>query len=446
MIPHLGLLQLLQPYTVLILYLGTIPVFFLSILWRPFVGIVYVVPLLPLQIIRFQMHPYPLGRSFVDIILLGVVIGIISRRQVSGLKNPLNTLLVIIALYTYLSLWIAVLFGDFSLPLWVNDERVSKWKNHVIVPIVVFFCVLAAVRTVKQMKVLVLVMCLTMMVLIRAQYGGARSHTFGAYDDANRSEAYGNGLGSNELGALEAQFCLFVVGLHAFEKRRVLRWACLGLASMTAYCVMASFSRGAYVAFVAGWAFLGAVKQRILGLALVVFVLTWQSIVPNAVRDRILMTYDKDTHELEDSSASRLTMWEDALEAVQQEPVFGTGYDTYRLLSRIGWRDCHNFYVKVLFEQGGVGLGLFLLLIWKLYHLGYRLFRTGRDPFLASLGLGLAGWMVCAFVANLFGDRWSYVHITGYMFAIAGCVARGLIMTQEQAEKPEPEVAELACA
>jgi O-antigen ligase len=340
----------------------------------------------------------------------------------------------------------ATLFGDFNLPLWFNDERVSRWKNHVMVPMVVCLCVLAAVRTLKEMKILVLVMCLSMAVLIRQQYNNARYHSFDAYDDSQRAEGYENGLGSNELGALEVQFCLFVLGLRALERRRLWRWIYLALGGMTAYCVMASFSRGAYVAFIVGWAFLGIVKERTMGVSLVLFLLTWQVIVPNAVRERIFMTYDKSTGGLESSAASRVSMWEDALDAFQQEPVFGTGYDTYRFLSRIGWHDCHNLYVKLIFELGVVGLVGFLVLLWKLYHLGYRLFRTANEPFLASIGLGLAGWVVCAAVANCFGDRWNYVQITGYMWAFAGCVVRGLAMTGEKAEAVDTEVGELAHA
>ena len=80
---------------------------------------------------------------------------------------------------------------------------------------------------------------------------------------------------------------------------------------------------------------------------------------------------------------------------------------------------------------------LLLLLFWKLYRLGYTLFRSAKDPFLASLGLGLATWMVCALLVNCFGDRWNYMQISGYMWAIAACVVRGHEITDEETTDPQ---------
>jgi hypothetical protein len=80
-----------------------------------------------------------------------------------------------------------------------------------------------------------------------------------------------------------------------------------------------------------------------------------------------------------------------------------------------------------------VGLLLFLLLLAKTFLTGYRLFRHARDPFLSSLGLGLAAWMVSAAIANFFGDRWMYLQIDGYLWVIAGLVSRGWLLEQEGA-------------
>jgi putative inorganic carbon (HCO3(-)) transporter len=442
-IPHLGLSEYLVGYAAFTLYILTLPIFILSISWKPLIGLLYMVPLLPLQSIRFHMHAYPLGKSFVDIILLGVLIGLISRQQLSGLSNPLSRILWVLAIFTYFSLWKACVFDGLPIPLWVNDERVSHWKNDVIVPVMIFVCVLASIRTVKDMKLLLLVMCLSMGIMNRQLYGSARQHQYEKFDYDQRAEGFNNGMGSNELGALEAQFCLFLLGLRAFEKRRILRWAYLGLALLSGYCVMVSFSRGAYIALLMGWLFLGIVKERVLGLTLLGFLFTWQAIVPNAVKDRVFMTYDSEKGELESSASTRVTLWEDAFEAFTQEPIFGKGYNTYRFLGRMGgWRDSHNFYVKLIFELGVVGFTIYLTMFWKLYSVGYRLFRSAKDPFLASLGLGLASWMVCSVFANIFGDRWNFVQITGYMFAIAGCVVRGLIMTEQQKSEEAVPVSE----
>jgi O-antigen ligase len=95
------------------------------------------------------------------------------------------------------------------------------------------------------------------------------------------------------------------------------------------------------------------------------------------------------------------------------------------------YEDTHNIYLKVLVETGIVGLLLFLWLLGKTFLIGWQTFRRAREPFYAALGLGLAAWIVCTAVANLFGDRWTYLQINGYLWVLAGLVARALMIESE---------------
>jgi putative inorganic carbon (HCO3(-)) transporter len=144
--------------------------------------------------------------------------------------------------------------------------------------------------------------------------------------------------------------------------------------------------------------------------------------------------------ELDHSAELRLELWADALELFRSNPIIGTGFNTYAYMKRIGnYADTHNIYVKVLIETGVIGLALFLWLLFKTYRAGYRLFRVSRDPFFAALGLGLAVWVVTNSVCNLFGDRWTYLQINGYMWTLAGFVARAA-----ELESAAPETGETA--
>ena len=121
--------------------------------------------------------------------------------------------------------------------------------------------------------------------------------------------------------------------------------------------------------------------------------------------------------------------------------IVGSGFNTYAYMHRVGnYEDTHNFFLKVLVETGVLGLALFLWLLAKTFRVGLAFSRRAKDPFYASLGLGLAGWLVAAFTANLFGDRWNYFQICGYMWVIAGMVAYAL--KAEQAEPAGIEEAE----
>jgi len=61
-----GLLSGLFP---LLLYIAGLATFFASAFWRPEIGIYYIVPLLPLQTLRFRLHEYPLGAQWIDLML-----------------------------------------------------------------------------------------------------------------------------------------------------------------------------------------------------------------------------------------------------------------------------------------------------------------------------------------------------------------------------------------
>ncbi|MGB9511955.1 MAG: O-antigen ligase family protein, partial [Candidatus Acidiferrum sp.] len=205
------------------------------------------------------------------------------------------------------------------------------------------------------------------------------------------------------------------------------------------------FSRGGYLAFLVGCLFLGLVKQRKLLILLAVFLATWASLVPPAVQQRVFMTYDKNTHELDHSSETRVNLWEEAMQIYDTNPLVGAGFFTYAYTSHYnGYKDTHNLFVKVLVETGVVGLLLFLWLLVKTFTAGYQLFRRSGDPFLCSIGLGLSAWVICALVANLFGDRWTYLQVNGFMWVLAGLVSRSLLFEEEAArtkdQAPAPDV------
>jgi hypothetical protein len=84
----------------------------------------------------------------------------------------------------------------------------------------------------------------------------------------------------------------------------------------------------------------------------------------------------------------------------------------------------------------------FLWLLARTFFSGLWLFWTATDPFFRALGLGLAGWMVSCFVANCFGDRWTFLQVNGYMWIIAGMVAQGLTLeTKKKTAGESPEMA-----
>jgi O-antigen ligase len=183
--------------------------------------------------------------------------------------------------------------------------------------------------------------------------------------------------------------------------------------------------------------YLGLVKRRALLILLVAFLFTWEGFVPNAVRERVFMTKTEDG-ELEPSAGSRVSLWEEALQVANQNAVLGVGFNTYRYGHHYGGLgDTHNYFVKALVETGSVGLCIFLWLLWKMYRISYRLFRIAGDDLFSGLGLGVSAWLVTTVVANMFGDRWTYMQITGYLLVLFAFVVRGQLLIEEEEHDAE---------
>lgn len=427
--------------TPLVLYIGAMAAFGMS-LWRPHLGLYFLVPLLPLQTVRYLLHPLPLGEKLVDFVLLGILLGLLIQRKGRIFPSTaLNGILMVFAIFLYVSLLRGAFYLHTDLPLSIFDPRFSNWKNYMVMPLL-FITVAAAIKDKFQMKVLLVLMLLSALRTNIGFYNTVSERDFTHFSYGLRYAGTLGYAGENGLAAFESQLALFCLGLYAFTRRKALKVVLLGYVALCGYCLMFSFSRGGYLGFLAGLLFLGIVKERKLLVVLAALILSWQAIVPGAVTERIFMTYEDG--QIDSSAGERVTIWQDAVTLVPQNPVFGTGFNTYQFMARVEeYTDTHNLYLKVLVETGFLGLLLFLALFWKSLGMSFRLFRVADDPFLRALGLGTTAYLVCALVVNFFGDRWMYLQVNGYLWTLLGLVARGAILTAQEHQQSELAAAEV---
>jgi putative inorganic carbon (hco3(-)) transporter len=427
---HFGLSGVV-PY---VLYFAGVVTLLLSIFWRPIVGMYFLVPLIPLQTARYHLIGLPLGQSLVDVILLGVVLGLFLKGEQIIVKTPWSVFLVFYGIYTFISLCLGSFYLGVSLPFDPTDPRLADWKNYMVMPMILLLLA-ATVKDRKQMKVLVLLMCGAVLMLDRSFWDTVGGRDFSSFSDDLRDEGGMGYAGVNGLAAFEAGATMFLLVLSTFEKKKLLKFAYLGLAWFSLLCLMYSLSRGGYAALLLCSLFLGIVKERKLLIILAIFAFTWTSVVPVAVKERVMMTYDPTSGTLEHSAATRVNLWDEAMHVFDTNPVVGVGFYTYAYSQHLNdYKDSHNIYVKVLVETGVLGLLIFLWLLGKTARAGYRLFRSSEDPLFQSIGLGLACWVVCAAVSNFFGDRWTYLQVNGYVWVLGGLVARAMLIEQEEAQ------------
>lgn len=436
---HFGLEQ----YVPLALYFCAMIVFLLSLFWRPQVGLYFLVPLLPLQTIRYRLIDLPLGNKLIDILLLGVILGAIFKGYRFE-KTPMNKLLILFGIFCYVELWRGAFYLKTEMPLSISDPRFSNWKNYMVM-LIIFAVVVNVIKNVKQIQILVVLMCLSVLAVDKGYYSTMSDRDISHFSYGVRDGGPLGYAGVNGVATFEAEFMIFLLGVAAYQKRKSLKMGMWVLVAFSGYCLMISFSREAYAGILIGLLFLGLLKQRWLLIPLAVFLFSWQSFVPTAVQERVNMTYDKTDQQLDSSAEDRVKIWNDAMYLFEQDPVFGDGFDTYRFQHRVSiYTDTHNYFLKVLVEMGAVGLLFFLFLLAKATRLGVKLWRSAQDPFLKSIGLGFALLMACVFVVNFFGDRWLYVEVNGFLWVLLACVVRGqMIENQRLAETEAAGAAEI---
>ncbi|HKV91090.1 MAG TPA: O-antigen ligase family protein [Candidatus Angelobacter sp.] len=429
---HFGLEQ----YVPLALYFCAMIVFLLSLFWRPQVGLYFLVPLLPLQTIRYRIIDLPLGNKLIDILLLGVILGAIFKGYRFE-KTPMNKLLLLFGIFCYLELWRGAFYLKTEMPLSINDPRFSNWKNYMVM-FIIFAVVVNVIKNVKQLQILVVLMCLSVLAVDKGYYSTMSGRDISHFSYEARDGGPLGYAGVNGVATFEAEFMIFLLGVAAYQKRKSLKAGVWVLVVFSCYCLMISFSREAYAGILISLLFLGLLKQRWLLIPLAVFLFSWQSFVPVAVQERVNMTYDKTDQQLDSSAEDRVKIWDDAMYLFQQDPVFGDGFDTYRFQHRVSiYTDTHNYFLKVLVEMGALGLLFFLFLLAKATRLGLKLWRSAQDPFLKSIGLGFALLMACVFVVNFFGDRWLYIEVNGFLWVLLACVVRGQIIANQSMMKAE---------
>jgi len=165
-------------------------------------------------------------------------------------------------------------------------------------------------------------------------------------------------------------------------------------------CTWNGSSRGAWLAFLAAAFVLlfktGKVKVLIVALILSLSAPMVIGLFPVSVQERFNSIFVESEEERDKSAQSRIIIWENAIETYKEHPVLGVGYRVFNKLNEYQNKDTHNYYLKLLVEQGPVGLLIFLVILWRGYRNADALWQRAGDPLFKALGLGtLAAVVSC---------------------------------------------------
>jgi O-antigen ligase len=422
-------------YIPLVAYLGFWVMCLVSLSGRPLLGLYYLIPFLPYRTMRDHFLDYPLGANVLTILVIAVILGaFFSGKRLP--KSKLYVIWLVFGVYLYFSMWLGTALGNAPAPLWLSDLNFVTWKDYMLIPLI-FVAAGLVIEDRKAIRTVIMITAISLLFIDRSSLLESLTRTWATFDEDKRGGGP-LGYGSNQTAAFLAQFAMFFWGFATFLKRVKLKVFCYGLVAITTLAIMYTFSRGAYLALLVSVLVLGLLKDRKLIVILGVFLLTWQTVVPAPVRERVNMT--KSTNgQLEASAQERVDLWQNAETSFMHSPIVGNGYATFQMGEHVdNLRDTHNWYVKVLVETGLVGFAMVLFMLQHLLSTSYRLFKRATDPLYQGLGLGLFLASLSCMVANLFGDRWTYMEITGILWVLTAAAARANeLCVLEPATAPE---------
>ncbi len=397
------------------------------------------VTLLPLQNVYIDDLPSPIpGLNILNTLVL---LAFLVWRSRSELNSPTSStlnkpILWFIGIYT-----LSVFTRSFTLGT-VEFEVISSIKD-VLIPPILFFIVLNSIR---DRRGIILALTATMIPLpymfhvFRAQLAGVASWHYD--DDLRLVKGTFQLLGSNEIAAFYAAYVFVLLAIATLIKDTKTRVITGLLLCTSLYCVMYSHSRGAYISFVLALVYFGWQVNKKLTITVAAAVLLFSPVVigflPVSVQERFDSIFVEREEQRDESAASRFVLWGYAMQEFAKSPIIGRGYQTFVHANPLKL-DTHNYYVKLLAEQGLVGCIAFIIILWRSSRLGLQLYRESDDSLYKALAMGVLGVTASLAVNNMFGDRFSHYPLSSYFYVYMALAIRAIQLNQGSAS-PVPLV------
>jgi probable O-glycosylation ligase (exosortase A-associated) len=331
---------------------GTIPFIFS----RPYIGLVW-------SWIGY-MNPhrmtYGFAYNFPWVMLIAVVTLISLAISKERKRIPMSSVSVLLfALLAWTG--VATVFSVVPDAAWPKFEEFAKIQ-------IMIFVTLMLVNTRERIHWLVWVIAVSLGFFgvkggIFTALGGGVNHVIGPP---------GSFIGDNNALALALSMTLPLMRylqLHSTKK-----WVRVGLGVailLTGVAILGTYSRGGVVALaiVAGAMFLKSRGRLVLIVVIGVVVVAGYQFMPQKWQERMGTLHHAETV---NSAQTRIQSWKFATKVALHRPFTGGGFEIYQ--STVLWqrfapqgakqRAIHSIYFRMLGEQGFVGLGLFLALLF----------------------------------------------------------------------------------
>jgi len=417
-----------------IVYLLSFPIM-LTTLFRVEIGILFFITFVPIIAVMKKIAAYPGGNQFGDLLLISMILGwvFVSLREGRRVFKPssVNVVVMLVVVGSILNLIRGYTFMGFSAD--IDLVRLQAWKNYMILP-AIYFIAINNVRTESLLQKIIICICLSMVVMDFNFYTTFRWFKAEHYSHDMRISGPFTFLGPNEMAIFFVMYTFLLLGISYFVDNKKLRYVILLVCACNFYPIVYSYSRDAYVCVMMGLLTIGLLKDRRLLLVLIAIVVLYKMVLPTSVVERIDMTFlDKQQISQEQQEASgfevggvtleltgRKQLWEKAIAYFEKQPLLGIGFDTFR--HEEGWIT-HSLYMRILAEQGLVGVMIFLIFIFSVLRSSYQLFRRSESKLGKGIGLGFFTCAIVHLFGSFSGDQSLYYNLMAIFWLFIGIVA-----------------------
>ena len=345
-----------------------------------------------------MMFALPFSKSIVEISFVAALIAWAVKRSIIRDFRPVSTG-VNLPIIVFTILGFLSMLTSTSLPLSLKGFffKLFEW-------IMIYFIVAESVNTKEKMDRILTVMLMSALLVsvdgifqvvtgkdFLLNYVVAKGYTMRASFDS-----------PNGFGAWLVVMLLLAVSLACFSKnkKRHLLWI---LICPLIFCLVSTYSRGAWIAGFISLMFLGLIRSKKLFLIVTVLLLILPFIVPASVKQRA-----NSIMKITSMNTDRFTLWQEALNITADFPLLGSGINTYASiaprykLTEVTGVYPHNCYLQMAAESGILGLGAFLWILVALFKTSLINVKRINDKFygavLVGLLAGLFGLLIHSFV------------------------------------------------
>lgn len=381
------------------------------------------------------MNPHRLAYGFAysfpfaQIVAVATIVGMLFSKEKRSIPwTPVTITLVMFIFWTSITTFFALH------PEHATDEWIRVLKIQLVV-----FCTLMVVQDRYRLEMLVWVIALS--IAFYGIKGGVFSIlTGGQYRVWGPDKSFI--AGNNEIAFALCVIFPLLRYLQMTLQKKWMKLAMSGAMILCAVSILASYSRGAFLAG-AVMAFFMILKGRrkfALGVAMAVAIPLLLSFMPQQWTERMetIQTYEQDG-----SAMGRINAWWFAFNLANDRPIVGGGFRAFQpdLFERYApdpekHHDSHSIYFEVLGEHGYVGLIIYLLLIWFAFRTGSRVLKLTKGDSDSRWAYDLASMVQVSIIGYLVGGLFiglAYFDLFYHLIAILVLLEFIVLKSRDQA-------------